>query len=67
MSVRITPDCAKSASTVASDAASSAPVCEPAARAPAGVRPPLTATIGLWAATARATRENRRGLPKDSR
>ena len=37
---------------VASDAATSAPVCEPAARAPAADRPALTATIGLVRADA---------------
>ena len=46
---------------------SSAPVCDPAARAPAGERPLFTATIGLVRATCRAMRENWRGLPNDSR
>ena len=48
-------------------AASSAPVCELAARAPAEVRPALTARTGFARATRRATRPNLRGLPKDSR
>ena len=43
-----------SASTVTSEAASSAPVCEAVARAPAAERPLLTATIGLLRAEARA-------------
>src|SRR3954468_3031915 len=47
VSVRITPDWRNSASTVTSLAASSAPVCEAAARAPAALRPDFTATIGL--------------------
>jgi hypothetical protein len=67
VSVRITPAWAKSASTVTSESASSAPVCEEVARDPAGVRPLLTTTIGLLRATRRAMRANLRGLPKDSR
>ncbi len=66
-SQRITPALANSASTVLSDAAISAPVCELAARAPADVRPALTASTGLARATRRATRPNLRGLPNDSR
>ena len=66
-SQRITPALANSASTVLSEAAISAPVCELAARAPADVRPALTASTGLARATRRATRPNLRGLPKDSR
>ena len=46
---------------------SSAPVCEPAARAPAADRPALTARTGLLAATRRAIRAKRRGLPNDSK
>ena len=49
VSARMTPAWRKSASTVTSEAASSAPVCEPAARAPAAERPDLTARIGLRA------------------
>ena len=52
VSVRITPHCSKRASTVESDAASSAPVWELAARAPAADRPLLTATTGLLPADA---------------
>ncbi len=65
--VRITPACRNSASTVASDAARSAPVCDIAARDPAAERPLLTAITGLRAATRRAICPNRRGLPNDSR
>ena len=50
------PRDANSASTVESDAAISAPVCDEAARAPADVRPALTASTGLARATRRATR-----------
>ncbi len=67
VSVRITPAWPKSASTVTSEADSSAPVCEALARAPAGERPLLTATIGLALLTLRAIRAKRRGLPNDSR
>jgi hypothetical protein len=63
----MTPAWAKSASTVASEAATRAPVCERAARPPASEWPDLTATIGLLRLTRRAMRENRRGLPNDSR
>ena len=66
-SQRITPALANSASTVESDAAINAPVCEDAARAPALVRPALTASTGFARATRRATRPNLRGLPNDSR
>ncbi len=65
--MRITPACWNSASTVTSEAASSAPVCDELALAPAAERPLLTATIGLRRPTRRAIRENRRGLPNDSR
>ena len=62
------PACRNSASTVTSAAASMAPVCEPAARLPAGERPLFTATIGFGRARPRrAIRENLRGFPKDSR
>jgi hypothetical protein len=67
VSVRISPAWANSASTVVSDAASIAPVCEEAARCPAAVRPLLTAITGLEALTRRAMRPNLRGLPNDSR
>ena len=36
-------------------------------RAPAAGRPLLTAMIGFWRVTRRATRANRRGFPNDSR
>ena len=62
----MTPAWRKSASTVTSEAASRAPVCEDVARAPAAVRPLFTATIGLARPTRRASRENFCGLPKDS-
>jgi len=67
VSVRTTPDCRNSASTVRSEAASSAPVWDEVARAPARVRPLFTATIGLARPTRRAIRENLRGFPNDSR
>ncbi len=66
VSARITPDCSKSASVARSDAASSAPVWEPAARAPAPERPLLTTTTGFSRPTRLATREKRRGSLKDS-
>ena len=66
VSVRMTPAWRKSASVTASLAAS-APVWEAAARWPAALRPDLTATIGLRAASRLAMRPKRRGLPKDSR
>ena len=66
-SVRITPACRKSASTVTSEAATSAPVCDCVARNPAADRPPLTATIGFFRPTRRAIGANFRGLPNDSR
>jgi hypothetical protein len=44
-----------------------AAVCDEAARLPAVVRPLLTATIGFFRETRRATRLNVRGLPNDSR
>ena len=43
------------------------PVWETAARAPAGVRPAFTVTIGFLRVILRAISVNRRGLPKDSR
>ncbi len=67
MPVRMTPAWRKSASTVTSEAATSAPVCDAVASAPARERPLLTATIGLVRPTRRASREKRRGLPNDSR
>ena len=67
VSVRITPLCRKSASTVESEAASSAPVCDIAARLPAALRPLFTATIGVCAPSRRASLANRRGFPNDSR
>ena len=67
VSVRITPLWRKSASTVESEAASSAPVCDIAARLPAVLRPLFTATIGLRLPMRRASLANRRGFPKDSR
>lgn len=66
-SVRITPVWRKSASTVTSEAAIIAPVCEVVARTPAGERPLFTTTIGLVRATRRAMVENLRGFPNDSR
>ena len=67
VSVRITPAWRNRASTVTSEAASSAPVWEAAARAPAALRPDFTAMIGLRRLTSRASRANRRGFPNDSR
>ncbi len=67
VAVRITPAWRNSASTVESDAASSAPVWDMAARAPAAERPLFTAITGLRAATRRAICPKRRGLPNDSR
>jgi hypothetical protein len=67
VSVRITPAWRNSASTVTSEAASSAPVWEELARTPAAERPLLTASTGLARATRRAIRANLRGLPNDSR
>ena len=67
VSARSTPACSNSASTVTSLAASSAPVCDDAARWPAAVRPLLTATIGLSCVMRRAIRLKRGGLPNDSR
>ena len=62
---RMTPAWWKSAST-ATSAPARAAVCEPAARAPLGVVPLLTARIGLLRATRRASSANLRGLPNDS-
>jgi len=67
VSVRITPAWWNRASTVTSEAASRAPVCEEVALAPAAERPLLTASTGLVLATRRAMRANFRGLPNDSR
>ncbi len=67
VSVRMIPVCRNSASTVVSLAASSAPVCEALARAPAALRPLFTATIGLRLPIRRARRANRRAFPNDSR
>ena len=53
------PACSNSASTVTSEAASSAPVCDDAARCPAAERPLLTATIGLCCVMRRAIRPKR--------
>ncbi len=53
--------------TATSDLATSAPVCAPAARAPAAPRALFTATIGVERERRRATRANVRGFPKDSR
>ena len=66
VSARITPHCSKRASTVRSDAARRAPVCELAARAPTAERPLLTTTTGFCLPTRLATRANRRGLLNDS-
>ena len=53
VSTRMTPAWSKRASTVASEASSSAPVCDDAARFPAAVRPLLTATRA-WSRSAAA-------------
>jgi hypothetical protein len=66
VSVRMTPVCAKSASTAESSRAS-APVCELAAREPPAVRPLFTATIGFSLEMRRARLMNFCGLPNDSR
>ena len=63
---RITPLCANSDSTALS-APASEPVCEAAARAPAAVRPDLTAMIGFFFETRWQISRNRCGLPKLSR
>jgi hypothetical protein len=55
------------ASTVVSEAATIAPVCDEAARWPAAVRPLLTAITGLVAVSRRVIRPNLRGFPNDSR
>ena len=52
VSARMTPAWRKRASTVTSEAATSAPVCDDVARAPAAERPLLIATIGLVASDA---------------
>ena len=64
---RITPAWRKRASTVASEPETSAPVCEPAARAPAFPRALFTATTGVLRDRRRATWAKARGLPNDSR
>ena len=66
VSVRITPACSNSASTVTSEADSSAPVCEEVARAPAAERPLLTTSNGLRRANRGAMRANLRGCTNDS-
>jgi hypothetical protein len=66
LSARITPAWWKSASTAASELVSAA-VCDPAAFAPADVRPVFSARIGFERETRRAMRANLRGLPNDSR
>jgi len=66
VSTRITPAWWNRASTAVSELAMAA-VCDDAARDPTGVRPLLTATIGLRRDTRRAIRLNLRGLPNDSR
>src|SRR6266542_2371265 len=53
----MTPDCRNKASTVTSDAASSAPVCDEVARAPTAERPDLSAIIGLSRPTEREASE----------
>ena len=53
--------------SVAMSAPASAPVWETAARAPAAVRPLLTARIGFLRVMRRASVVNRDGLPNDSR
>jgi len=65
-STRITPAWSRSVSYATLEAAS-APVWEKAARAPAAVRPDLTARIGFLRVTLRAIERNRVGLPNDSR
>ena len=67
VSVRMTPFWRNRASTVVSDEASSAPVCETVARVPDALRPLLTTTIGFVSAICRQSRANRRGFPNDSR
>ena len=66
VSVRITPTWSKRASTVRSEAAIRAPVCELVARRPAAERPLFTATMGISRPTRRAIREKRRGSLNDS-
>jgi hypothetical protein len=67
VSVRITPAWRNSASTVMSEEARRAPVCDAAALAPAALRPDFTAMMGLRRLTSRARRPNRLGLPNDSK
>ena len=67
VSARTTPAWRNSASTVTSEAATNAPVCDELARAPAAERPLLIAMIGFVRATRRAIRPNLRGFPNDSR
>ena len=64
--MRITPACPKSASTVTSEAESSAPVWELVARSPDTDRPLLTTAIGFSRPIRRARREKRRGSLNDS-
>ena len=52
VAARITPACLQAPSKTLSSAAR-APVCEAAARAPPGLAPPLSRTIGLRAARGR--------------
>ena len=62
----ITPACRSSVVTTTSGVAAAA-VWEAPPRAPASVRPALSATIGLLRAMRRACRRNFFGLPNDSR
>ena len=63
---RSTPHCSSRVSTATSVPASD-PVCEKAARAPAAVRPDLTASIGFLRVVRRVAAANLAGLPNDSR
>ncbi len=67
VSVRTTPACRNSASTVTSEAAIRAPVWDEVARAPAAERPLFTTAIGFLRPTRRAISENFFGFPNDSR
>jgi hypothetical protein len=67
VSVRITPACSNSASTLTSEAPSSSRMRLDGAPSPAAGRPLLTAMIGFDAPSRRAIVPNRRGLPNDSR
>ncbi len=66
LDARSTPLCANSDSTATSVPASD-PVCDAAARAPAAVRPDLTASTGFLRVTRRQICRKRSGLPKLSR